>query len=86
MGSRNNYIISILSIPEKEAVSISHEREEIHMHNNNLLFSFLSIFSIFMYIIPIAFLIFTVWFALKFLKLQERKNEILQTIADRLNK
>ncbi|WP_155979494.1 hypothetical protein [Sporosarcina ureae] len=56
------------------------------MHNNNLLFSFLSIFSIFMYIIPIAFLIFTVWFALKFLKLQERKNEILQTIADRLNK
>ncbi|WP_199083933.1 MULTISPECIES: hypothetical protein [unclassified Sporosarcina] len=57
------------------------------MHNdNNLFFSFLSILSVFIYIIPIAFLIFTVWFALKFLKLQERKNEILQSIADRLNK
>ncbi|WP_199170360.1 hypothetical protein [Sporosarcina sp. P19] len=57
------------------------------MHNdNNLIFSFLSILSVFIYIIPIAFLIFTVWFALKFLKLQERKNEILQSIADRLNK
>ncbi|WP_198166053.1 MULTISPECIES: hypothetical protein [Sporosarcina] len=55
------------------------------MHNNNLFFSFLSIFSIFMYIIPIAFLLFTVWFALKLLKVQERKNAILQSIADKLN-
>lgn len=55
------------------------------MHHNNFYFSFLSILSVFMYIIPIAFLIFTVWFALKLLKVQERKNAILQSIADKLN-
>ncbi|WP_303969251.1 hypothetical protein [Sporosarcina ureae] len=55
------------------------------MHNN-MFISFISIFSLLIYIIPIVFLIFAVWFALKFLKLQERKNEILQSIADKLNK
>lgn len=55
------------------------------MHHNNFYFSFLSILSVFMYIIPIAFLIFSVWFALKLLKVQERKNAILQSIADKLN-
>ncbi|WP_199203718.1 hypothetical protein [Sporosarcina sp. P16b] len=56
------------------------------MHHNNLFFSFLSILNVFIYIIPLAFLLFTIWFALKFLKLQERKNAILQSIAERLDK
>ncbi|WP_167693360.1 hypothetical protein [Sporosarcina ureae] len=55
------------------------------MHSNNLFFSFLPILSVFIYIVPIAFLVFTVWFGLKFLKIQERKNEILQSIVERLD-
>ncbi|WP_158233981.1 hypothetical protein [Sporosarcina sp. P34] len=56
------------------------------MHHHNMYDPFISSGNIFIYIIPLAFLLFTIWFALKFLKLQERKNAILQSIAERLDK
>ncbi|WP_196796827.1 MULTISPECIES: hypothetical protein [unclassified Sporosarcina] len=53
------------------------------MHNTNMFFSLMPVLSLVIYLIP---LIFIVWFAISFLAVQKRRNEILQTIADRLNK
>jgi len=47
------------------------------------LFSIFPIIIIFFYIAPIVFII---WFLIKFLKVQQEKNEILRTIADKLDK
>lgn len=45
--------------------------------------TFFSFFSLLIYLVPIVLI---VWFALRFLAIQERRNEILQSIADRMDK
>lgn len=51
--------------------------------SGDIAFMILPIVGLFIYLIPIVFI---VWFLLKFIKLQEQKNEILRIIADRMNK
>lgn len=41
------------------------------------------IITIFFYIAPVAFVI---WFLIKFLKIQQEKNEILKSIAEKIDK
>ncbi len=48
----------------------------------NAIFAFLPILTMFFYLVPVLFVI---WFLVKFLKIQQEKNEILRTIADKLN-
>ncbi|AXH99251.1 hypothetical protein DV702_05550 [Sporosarcina sp. PTS2304] len=48
----------------------------------NMFFSFFSIIGLLIYILPVLFI---VWFLIKYIKIQERKNEILQSIAEKLN-
>ena len=52
------------------------------MHMQGM-FTLLPIISLLIYLIPI---VFVGWFLLRYLKIQEQKNEILRTIADRMNK
>lgn len=52
------------------------------MHMQGM-FTLLPIISLLIYLIPIVFI---GWFLLRYLKIQEQKNEILRTIADRMNK
>lgn len=52
------------------------------MHMQGM-FTLLPIISLLVYLIPIVFI---GWFLLRYLKIQEQKNEILRTIADRMNK
>ncbi len=49
--------------------------------NSNVIFAFLPILTMFIYLIPV---VFVVWFLVKFLKIQQEKNEILRTISDKL--
>lgn len=43
--------------------------------------AFLPILTMFFYLVPVGFVI---WFLIKFLKIQQEKNEILRNIADKL--
>ncbi len=52
------------------------------MHMQGM-FTLLPIISLLIYLIPIVFI---GWFLLRYLKIQEQKNEILRTIASRMNK
>ncbi|MBD7909659.1 hypothetical protein [Sporosarcina gallistercoris] len=49
----------------------------------SMMFSILPILSLLFYVVP---LVFIVWFVITFIRLQKEKNEILRTIADKLNK
>ena len=49
----------------------------------NAILAFLPILTMFFYLVPVVFVI---WFLVKFLKIQQEKNDILRTIADKLNK
>lgn len=46
-------------------------------------FAIFPILTLFFYIAPIVFLI---WFLIRFLKIQQEKNQILKTISDKLDK
>ncbi|MEM1505716.1 hypothetical protein RG959_20155 [Domibacillus sp. 8LH] len=46
-------------------------------------FAIFPILTFFFYIAPIVFLI---WFLIRFLKIQQEKNQILKTISDKLDK
>ncbi|MCM3790689.1 hypothetical protein M3221_20270 [Domibacillus indicus] len=46
-------------------------------------FAVFPILTLFFYIAPIIFL---VWFLIRFLKIQQEKNQILKTISDKLDK
>lgn len=52
------------------------------MHMQGM-FTILPIISLLIYLIPVVFI---VWFLLRYLKIQEQKNDILRMIADRMNK
>ena len=49
----------------------------------NAILAFLPILTMFFYFVPVVFVI---WFLVKSLKIQQEKNDILRTIADKLNK
>lgn len=49
----------------------------------SMMISILPILSLLFYLVPLVFII---WFVITFIKLQKEKNEILRTIADKLNK
>ncbi|MDV6377165.1 hypothetical protein ORD22_02670 [Sporosarcina sp. GW1-11] len=51
--------------------------------SGDIIFALLPIAGVFIYLIPIVFI---VWFLIKFIRIQERKNEILQSIAEKMNK
>lgn len=46
-------------------------------------FTIFPIITIFFYIAPVVFVI---WFLIKFLKIQQEKNEILKSIAEKIDK
>ena len=50
---------------------------------NSILFSIFPLLTLLFYLAPVVFII---WFLLKFLKIQREKNEILRSIANKLNK
>ncbi|MGF3104644.1 hypothetical protein [Rossellomorea sp. DUT-2] len=49
---------------------------------NDVLFSIIPILTLLFYLAPIVFII---WFLIRFLKIQQEKNKILQTISDKLD-
>ena len=49
---------------------------------HNVLFPLFSILPILFYLAPFVFM---VWFLLKFLKIQQEKNQILKNISDKLD-
>lgn len=51
--------------------------------DKSVIFSFLPIVTLLFYLAPAVFVI---WFMVKLLKLHKEKNEILRTIAEKLNK
>ncbi|MGM0852700.1 MAG: hypothetical protein ACQEWI_08825 [Bacillota bacterium] len=50
---------------------------------NDVLFSIIPTLTLLFYLAPIVFII---WFLIKFLKIQQEKNKILQTVSDKLDK
>jgi flagellar biogenesis protein FliO len=50
---------------------------------SDMLFSIIPILTLLFYLAPIVFII---WFLIRFLKIQQEKNKILQTISDKLDK
>ncbi|PGL69078.1 hypothetical protein CN925_16410 [Bacillus sp. AFS055030] len=52
------------------------------MNMHNVFFPLLSIIPILFYLAPLVFII---WFLLKFLKIQQEKNQILKRISDKLD-
>ena len=54
-----------------------------HTLTTSLWMTVLPIFSLFIYLAPIAFII---WFTTRFLKLQKEQNQILKNISDNLDK
>ncbi|EGQ27931.1 hypothetical protein HMPREF9372_0090 [Sporosarcina newyorkensis 2681] len=51
--------------------------------DGSIFFAFLPILGLLFYMVPA---IFIVWFLVKFIKIQDRRNDILQNIADKLDK
>ncbi|MFC7785403.1 MULTISPECIES: hypothetical protein [unclassified Rossellomorea] len=51
--------------------------------SNDVLFSIFPLLTLLFYLAPIIFII---WFLMKFLKIQQEKNRILQSISDKLDK
>ncbi|PEL12486.1 hypothetical protein CN601_07565 [Bacillus sp. AFS017336] len=47
--------------------------------------AFYSLFALIPLIIYVAPIVFIIWFLLKFLKLQQEKNQILKSISDKLD-
>jgi len=50
--------------------------------NNSIMFSLFPIITLLLWLTPV---IFIVWFLLKFLKVQQEKNNILKSISDKLD-